>query len=88
MIEKVRPVLILSIPFADADRALVTVVFHTTAVRNSQFEVKIEVPFLVVAALLWSAPDASHREAATAEIATSENNPSASRAAIANDLKK
>ena len=46
MAEKVRPVLILSIPFADADRALVTVVFHTTAVRNSQFEVKIEVPFL------------------------------------------
>ena len=46
MVDKVRPVLILSIPFADADRALVTVVFHTTAVRNSQFEVKIEVPFL------------------------------------------
>jgi mRNA interferase MazF len=46
MVEKVRPVLILSIPFADADRALVTVVFHTTAVRNSQFEVKMEVPFL------------------------------------------
>jgi mRNA interferase MazF len=46
MVEKVRPVLILSIPFADADRALVTVVFHTTAVRSSQSEVKIEVPFL------------------------------------------
>ena len=46
MVGKVRPVLILSIPFADADRALVTVVFHTTAVRSSQFEVKIEVPFL------------------------------------------
>ena len=46
MVEKVRPVLILSIPFADADRALVTVVFHTTAMRNSQFEVKIAVPFL------------------------------------------
>jgi mRNA interferase MazF len=46
MVGKVRPVFILSIPFADADRALVTVVFHTTAVRNSQFEVKIEVPFL------------------------------------------
>ncbi len=46
MIEKVRPVLILSIPFSDADRALVTVVFHTTALRNSQLEVKIGVPFL------------------------------------------
>jgi mRNA interferase MazF len=52
MLEKVRPVLILSIPFADADRALVTVVFHTTAVRNSQFEVKIEVPFLKEGAFL------------------------------------
>ena len=46
MIEKARPVLILSIPFSDADRAIVTVVFHTTALRNSQFEVKIGVPFL------------------------------------------
>jgi mRNA interferase MazF len=46
MVEKVRPVLILSIPFSDADRALVTVVFHTTALRNSQFEVKIGAPFL------------------------------------------
>ena len=39
MAEKVRPVLILSIPFADTDRALVTVVFHSTALRGSQFEV-------------------------------------------------
>ena len=45
MVEKVRPVLILSIPFADADRALVTVVFHTTAIRNSQFEVKMRSSF-------------------------------------------
>ena len=46
MVEKVRPVLIFSIPFADADRALVTVVFHTTTLRGSQFEVKIKVRFL------------------------------------------
>jgi mRNA interferase MazF len=46
MAEKVRPVLILSVPFADSDRAVVTVVFHSTAVRGSQFEVKIHVPFL------------------------------------------
>jgi len=46
MVEKVRPVVILSIPFGGTDRVLVTVVFHTTALRNSQFEVKIEVPFL------------------------------------------
>jgi len=46
MVEKVRPVLIFSIAFADSDRAVVTVVFHTTALRGSQFEVKIQVPFL------------------------------------------
>ena len=46
MIEKVRPVLILSIPFADKDRAVVTVVFHSTALRGSQFEVQLQVPFL------------------------------------------
>jgi mRNA interferase MazF len=46
MVEKVRPVLIFSVPFADADRAVVTVVFHSTALRGSQFEIKLPVPFL------------------------------------------
>ncbi len=46
MVEKVRPVLVLSLPFADSDRAVVTVVFHTTTIRGSQFEVKKQVPFL------------------------------------------
>jgi mRNA interferase MazF len=46
MVEKVRPVLIFSIPFADSDRAVVTVVFHSTALRGSQFEVQVQVPFL------------------------------------------
>jgi hypothetical protein len=46
MIEKIRPVLIFSIPFADTDRAVATVIFHTTAVRGSQFEIKVQVPFL------------------------------------------
>jgi mRNA interferase MazF len=46
MVAKVRPVLILSIPFADTDRAVVTAVFHTTALRGSEFEVNINVPFL------------------------------------------
>ena len=45
-VEKVRPVLIFSVPFADTDRAVVTVVFHSTALRGSQFEVKVQVPFL------------------------------------------
>ena len=46
MAEKVRPVLILSIPFADTDRAVVTVVFHSTALRGSPFEIRVQVPFL------------------------------------------
>ena len=46
MVEKVRPVLILSVPFADTDRSVVTVVFHSTALRGSQFEIKVQVPFL------------------------------------------
>jgi len=46
MVEKVRPVLIFSIPFADTDRSVVTVVYHTTTLRGSQFEIKVQVPFL------------------------------------------
>ena len=46
MVEKVRPVQILSVPFADRDRSVVTVVFHSTALRGSQFEVQVQVPFL------------------------------------------
>lgn len=44
--EKVRPVLILSVPFGDQDRALVTVVFHSTALRGSAFEVGVTAPYL------------------------------------------
>lgn len=51
-VEKVRPVLILSIPFSDTDRAIVTVVFHSTALRGSQFEVKAQVPFLKAGAFI------------------------------------
>ena len=39
-------VLILSVPFADTDRAVLTVVFHSTTLRGSRFEVKVQVPFL------------------------------------------
>jgi mRNA interferase MazF len=52
MAEKVRPVLILSIPFADTDRAVVTVVFHSTALRGSSFEVQVHVPFLKAGAFI------------------------------------
>jgi mRNA interferase MazF len=43
---KVRPCLVLSIGAADEDRALTTLVPHTTSTRASRFEVAIKVPFL------------------------------------------
>lgn len=43
---KVRPCLVLSVPVAEHDRALVTVVAHTTSPRASRFEVAISVRFL------------------------------------------
>jgi mRNA interferase MazF len=43
---KVRPCLVLSIPYQDEDRALVTVVPHTTSPRNSRFEVSLKNKFL------------------------------------------
>jgi mRNA interferase MazF len=50
--QKVRPALVISIPFEDTDRALIGVVPHTTAVRGSQFEVRIPTPFLYEGAFL------------------------------------
>ncbi|MGA2569029.1 MAG: type II toxin-antitoxin system PemK/MazF family toxin [Terracidiphilus sp.] len=43
---KVRPALVLSQPPADSDRALVTLVPHTTAIRGSAYEVTVRVGFL------------------------------------------
>lgn len=43
---KVRPALVLSVPIAETDRALVTLVSHTTSLRASRFEVALPVPFL------------------------------------------
>ena len=45
---KVRPVLVVSIPYADGDYALTQVVPHTTHARGSQFEVQLPVHFLEV----------------------------------------
>jgi len=45
-VAKIRPCLILSIPFRDDERALVTVVPHTTATRGTDFEVVIAVDSL------------------------------------------
>jgi mRNA interferase MazF len=38
MAAKVRPALVISVPASDADRALVTLVPHTTSPRQSRFE--------------------------------------------------
>jgi len=43
---KVRPGLVLSIPANDEDRALATLVPHTTALRQSRFEVELNIRFL------------------------------------------
>ena len=43
---KIRPCLVVSIPALDQDRALATIVPHTTSVRGSRFEVSVKVGFL------------------------------------------
>ena len=52
MAEKVRPALVLSVAFGDHDRALVTIVPHTTTLRGSQYEIAVPVPFLRPGAFL------------------------------------
>lgn len=46
MAAKVRPALVLSAPAHDTDRALVTLVPHTTSPRGSRFEAEVSVRFL------------------------------------------
>jgi len=43
---KTRPCLVISIPALTQDRALVTVVPHTTSTRDSRFEIPIQKRFL------------------------------------------
>lgn len=50
--QKVRPALVISVPYGDADRALIGVIPHTTATRGSQFEVPVPTRFLEVGAFL------------------------------------
>jgi len=45
-IAKTRPCLVLSVPILDTDRALATVIPHTTSPRGTRFEVAVPVPFL------------------------------------------
>ena len=50
--QKVRPALVIGIPYGDSDRALIGVIPHTTATRGSQFEVVLPVRFLSEGAFL------------------------------------
>ena len=44
---KTRPCVAISITASDDDRALVTVVPHTTSARGSRFEVDVKMPYLL-----------------------------------------
>jgi len=46
LVAKVRPALILSVPFLDHERAVFGIVPHTTAARGTRFEVSAAVPGL------------------------------------------
>ena len=43
---KVRPCVVLSLPLEESDRSLVTVIPHTTTLRQSRFEIAVPVKFL------------------------------------------
>ena len=49
---KTRPALVVSEAFGDIDRALITVIPHTTSLRGSRFEVIVPSPFLKPGAFL------------------------------------
>ena len=49
---KTRPALIVSVNFGERDRALITVVPHTTSLRGSPFEIAARAPFLKAGAFL------------------------------------
>ena len=49
---KTRPALIVSVAFGDLDRALITVIPHTTSLRGSPWEIAVLVPFLKPGAFL------------------------------------
>jgi mRNA interferase MazF len=52
MVAKTRPVLVVSVEYGDADRAIVTVVPHTTEIRQSSFEIPVKASFLRPGAFL------------------------------------
>lgn len=52
MAQKVRPALVISVPYEDSDRSLIAVQPHTTAIRGSRFEVALPVRCLESGAFL------------------------------------
>jgi mRNA interferase MazF len=56
MVEKVRPAVILSGPAGPKDRDLITVIPHTTTLRDSRFEIHVPLPFLRPGAFLAQSP--------------------------------
>ena len=50
--QKVRPALVISIPYEDQDRALIGVIPHFTSTRGSQFEISVPTRFLEEGAFL------------------------------------
>jgi mRNA interferase MazF len=56
MIQEVRPAVILNRPFRDSDRALISVIPHTTTLRGSELEIVVSVPFLQPGAFLVQNP--------------------------------
>ena len=43
---KVRPCVVLSVPLEESDRSLVTVIPHTTTLRQTRFEIVVPARFL------------------------------------------
>jgi mRNA interferase MazF len=52
MAAKTRPVLVVSVAYGDQDRAIVTIVPHTTQLRGSPFEISVRTSFLQPGAFL------------------------------------
>jgi mRNA-degrading endonuclease toxin of MazEF toxin-antitoxin module len=44
MVQKVRPVLVLSVPYKDQERTLVSYVIRTTSLRGTEYEVPHSAP--------------------------------------------
>jgi mRNA interferase MazF len=46
MTAKIRPCLVMSAAIGETDRALITLIPHTTSTRGTQFEASVQVSFL------------------------------------------